>query len=151
MAGLNQVLAVLEQLAPTIAAVLKTPLLGSAIAVLESVLGLTPGANASVDERAMAVAQAIEGASPEALAAIRRADQDYAAAMAELGFKNKEAFEKLERQTQKFDIDEVANARGTVREQDNLQFGLLHFGNVRRRDGGCVMGMLCAADRRPAD
>ncbi len=111
MNGLNRVFNVLKQLAPTIAAALGTPLLGSALTALEGVLGLAPDTNLSVDDRATAVALAINVASPEVLAAIRKADQEYAAKMAELGFKDKEMLAQLEYQTKNLEIESVTDAR----------------------------------------
>lgn len=81
------VLGVVEKLAPTIATGLGTPLLGGAVAALESVFGLT-GSSASMDSRQAALATAISGATPEQLEAIRAKDQDYAIAMAKAGFDN---------------------------------------------------------------
>ncbi len=111
MNKLTEILPLLERLAPTLAAVLGTPLLGGAVAGLEAVFGITPAAGATVDDRANIIAQAIEGASPETLAAIHKADQDYAAKMADLGFKDKEALAQLSYQTQKLAVDDVTNAR----------------------------------------
>lgn len=111
MNKLTGILPLLEQLAPTIASVVGTPLLGGAVAALEDALGLKPAANDSIDNRSSAITQAVETASPEMLANIRKADQDYAAKMADLGFKDKETLMQLGYQTQKLEVDDVANAR----------------------------------------
>lgn len=89
------VLGVVERLAPTIATGLGTPLLGGAVAALESVFGLTPGASASMDDRQSALATAISGATPEQLQAIRAKDQDYALAMAKAGFDHTDKLAEL--------------------------------------------------------
>lgn len=102
---------VLETLAPTIATALGTPVLGGAVVALESVFGLTPTATASMDDRQAAIATAVQGATPEQLAAVRKADQDYAARMVEAGFANKEALAKLEIQETQTFVQDTADAR----------------------------------------
>ncbi|SAK95959.1 hypothetical protein AWB76_07227 [Caballeronia temeraria] len=82
-------------LAPTIASAIGGPLAGTAVAALEKVFGLTPGSNDPVEQRQDAVAAAIAGATPEQLAAVRKADQDFQVAMATLGFKDAEALAAL--------------------------------------------------------
>jgi hypothetical protein len=62
---------------------------------LESVFGITPQPTASNDDRQSAIAAAISGATPEQLAAMRKADQDYALAMAQAGFKDTETLASL--------------------------------------------------------
>ncbi|KAA1015983.1 hypothetical protein FVF58_01125 [Paraburkholderia panacisoli] len=89
------ILPVLERVAPTIATVAGTPLLGGAVAALEVAFGLTPKPDTSLDARQDAVAHAVSGSTPEQLAAIRKADQDYATRMAEAGFKDKETIAQL--------------------------------------------------------
>lgn len=88
-------LTVVKKLAPTIASVIGGPLAGGAVTALESVFGMTVPPNTSMDDRQNAVAAAISGATPEQLAAMRKADQDYAARMAEAGFKNSETLAAL--------------------------------------------------------
>lgn len=104
---------VLETLAPTIATAVGTPLLGGAVAALEQVFGLTPAATASIDARQDAVATAVMGASPEQLAAVRKADQDYAARMAEAGFRDKEAIAAMQLQETQTFVADTADARRT--------------------------------------
>lgn len=107
----SDVLPVLAKIAPTIATVAGTPLLGGAIAALESAFGLTPKDGETLDERQDAVATAITGATPEQLMAVRKADQDYQARMAEAGFKDKETlaqFAIIEQQTY---VADTADAR----------------------------------------
>lgn len=95
MSGWSDALNVVEKLAPTIASVVGGPLAGGAITALESVFGLTPNASQSQDSRQDAIAAAISGATPEQLAAMRKADQDYSARMAEAGFKDVETLASL--------------------------------------------------------
>lgn len=95
MSGWTDALNVVAKLAPTIASVIGGPLAGGAVTALESVFGITPQPSSSMDARQDAVAAAISGATPEQLAAMRKADQDYAARMAEAGFKNIETLASL--------------------------------------------------------
>jgi hypothetical protein len=95
MSGWTDALGVVAKLAPTIASVVGGPLAGGAVTALESVFGITPQPDASVDSRQDAVAAAISGATPEQLAAMRKADQDYAVRMAEAGFKDTETLASL--------------------------------------------------------
>jgi hypothetical protein len=95
MSGWNDALSVVEKLAPTIATVLGGPLAGGGVAALESVFGLTPKPDASTDDRQNAIAAAISGATPEQLAAMRKADQDFQARMVEAGFKDTETLASL--------------------------------------------------------
>lgn len=109
----GDVLNVLEQVAPTIATVAGTPLLGGAVAALEQVFGLTPKTDESMQERQDTLATAIGGATPEQLIALKKADQDYAARMAELGFKNNEALAQLavtEEQAYMADVEDARRA-----------------------------------------
>jgi hypothetical protein len=95
MSAWTSALNVVKTLAPTIGTALGGPLLGGAISALENVLGLTPNQDASTDDRQSAIAAAISGATPEQLAAMRKADQDYALAMAQAGFKDTETLASL--------------------------------------------------------
>jgi hypothetical protein len=111
---------VLETLAPTIATAVGTPLLGGAVSALEGVFGLTPTSGASIQARQDAVATAVEGATPEQLAGIRKADQDYAARMAEAGFKDKETIAQMALvETQTF-VADTADARKTNAASDRV-------------------------------
>jgi hypothetical protein len=94
-ASWQDALTVVEKLAPTIASVLGGPLLGGGVAALEGVFGLTPAPSTSMDDRQAAVAAAISGATPEQLGAMRKSDQDFAARMAEAGFKDTETLAAL--------------------------------------------------------
>jgi len=114
----NTVKNALVTLAPTIATGLGTPLLGGAVAALESVFGLTP--SGSIDDRQGALAAAISGATPEQLASIRKADQDYAARMAEAGFKDKEALAQLALQEQALYVTDTADARAKNAGNDKV-------------------------------
>ncbi|VWC96161.1 hypothetical protein BLA39750_02239 [Burkholderia lata] len=95
MSGWSDALGVVEKLAPTIASTIGGPLAGMGITALENLFGLTPKLDASTDDRQAAVAAAISGATPEQLAAMRKADQDFAARMAEAGFKDVETIAAL--------------------------------------------------------
>lgn len=95
MSGWTDALNVVTKLAPTIASVIGGPLAGGAVTALESVFGITPQPSASISDRQSAVAAAISGATPEQLAAMRKADQDYSARMAEAGFKDTETLASL--------------------------------------------------------
>lgn len=95
MSAWSDALNVVAKLAPTIASVVGGPLAGGAVTALESVFGITPQPSSSMDSRQDAVATAISGATPEQLASMRKADQDYAARMAEAGFKDVETLASL--------------------------------------------------------
>jgi hypothetical protein len=101
----SSVSSVVTNLAPTIASVIGGPLAGTAVTALEHVFGLTPGSNDPVEQRQDTVAAAISTATPEQLAAIRKADQDFQVAMASLGFKDQEALAALR-------VQDVEGARG---------------------------------------
>lgn len=95
MSGWDSALNVVKTLAPTIATVLGGPLAGGAVTALEHVFGIAPKPDASTDDRQATLAAAISGATPEQLAAMRKADQDYAVAMAQAGFKDTETLASL--------------------------------------------------------
>lgn len=95
MSGWDDALNVVEKLAPTIGTCIGGPLVGGALSALESVFGLTPKPDTTTDDRQTAIAAAISGATPEQLAAMRKADQDYAVAMAQAGFKDTETLASL--------------------------------------------------------
>lgn len=102
---------VLEEVAPTIATALGTPVLGGAVAALEAVFGLTPDKSASMDSRQENIAAAVAGATPDQIAAMRKADQDYAVAMAQAGFADKEAIARLAVQEEQIYVTDTADAR----------------------------------------
>jgi len=84
---------VLTKLAPAIATTMAGPLAGSAVAALEGVFGIkTTGTTDSKQEQLVA---ALSGATPDQLLALKAADQTHAEKMAQLGFENIEALEKL--------------------------------------------------------
>lgn len=116
----SDALTVLERAAPTIATVAGTPLLGGAVAALEAVFGLTPAPDASMSDRQNAVATAVQGATPEQLAAVRKADQDYAARMAEAGFKDKETLAQLAVSEEKVYVGDTADARARNANNDRV-------------------------------
>src|SRR5258707_5874994 len=111
---------VLETLAPTIATAVGTPLLGGAVAALEGVFGLTPTPGASMQARQDDVATAVMGASPEQLAGMRKADQDYAARMAEAGFKDKETIAQMTLVATQTFVADTADARRTNATSDRV-------------------------------
>ncbi|KAE8754013.1 hypothetical protein FSO04_41940 [Paraburkholderia madseniana] len=91
----GDVASVVENLAPTIASVIGGPLAGSGVSALEKLFGLTPAPSLNLTERTNDVAAAIAGATPQQLADMRKADQDYAVAMAQAGFKDTETLASL--------------------------------------------------------
>lgn len=109
--GWSDALNVLERVAPTIATVAGTPLLGGAVAALEAAFGLTPKSDEPMEQRQDAVAQCVTGATPEQLLALRKTDQDYAARMAEAGFKDKETLAQLAIHEEEIFVGDVQNAR----------------------------------------
>lgn len=111
---------VLERLAPTIATVAGTPLLGGAVAALEGVFGLTPKPDSSIDDRQEAVAAAISGATPEQLLAVKQADQQFAERMTELGFKDKEALAELAVKEEQVFVGDTADARAKNANNDRV-------------------------------
>ena len=74
--------------APMIGTALGGPLGGSAVAAIAAAFGI-----AGDDEQA--VAAAVANATPEQLLALRSADHDFKAKMAELGFKNEQELARL--------------------------------------------------------
>lgn len=110
----SNVASLVENLAPTIATCVGGPLAGTAVTALEKVFGLTPGSNDTQTQRTDALASAIAGATPEQLANIRKADQDFQVQMASLGFKNKEALAALSVQDVEGARDMQKNTRSWV-------------------------------------
>lgn len=82
---------VLAKVAPAVGAALGGPLGGAAGAVIASALGM----DAEQAKEPAAVSAAIAGATPDQLLALRKADQDFQAKMAELGFKNTADLEQI--------------------------------------------------------
>lgn len=78
-------------IAPTIGTALGGPLGGVAGLALAKVLGV-PESSAGDDT---ALAAAVQGANPDQLLALKKADQDFALQMQSLGFKNVEALEAI--------------------------------------------------------
>lgn len=74
--------------APWIGTALTGPLGGLAVSAVADALGLT-------DKTEDAIKQAIAGATPEQMLAIKQADQAFGARMQELGFANQQALEKI--------------------------------------------------------
>lgn len=92
--ALGGVVPLLEKLAPTIATAVAGPLAGTAVTFLEKALNLAPGAGAQ------SVATVLSAATPEQLAAIKTADNDFAVKMGELHIS-----------VTKLDTDDRASAR----------------------------------------
>lgn len=95
MSGGTGALNVIKTLAPTIGTALSGPLVGGEISLLENVFGITPSPASSTDDRQSAIAEAIRGATPEQLAAIRAKDQEYSFGLAQAGFKDTETLASL--------------------------------------------------------
>jgi uncharacterized membrane protein YeaQ/YmgE (transglycosylase-associated protein family) len=79
---------VIGTVAPWIATALTGPLGGMAVGALADALGLS-------DKTESAIKQALSGATPEQMLAIKQADQNFAVRMQELGFQNMQALEKI--------------------------------------------------------
>lgn len=79
---------VIGTVAPWIATALTGPLGGMAVGALADALGLS-------DKTESAIKQALSGATPEQMLAIKQADQNFAVRMQELGFQNVQALEKI--------------------------------------------------------
>lgn len=80
--------AIVGTVAPWIATALTGPLGGMAVGALADAFGLS-------DKTEDAIKQAISGATPEQMLALKQADQNFAARMQELGFQNIQALEKI--------------------------------------------------------
>jgi hypothetical protein len=92
--------------APMIASGLGSPLAGTAIAALEGVFGIQTGE--TTKDKQDALVAALSGATPDQLLALKKAEQDYAAKMAELGFKNVADLEQI-----------AANDRDSARKRED--------------------------------
>lgn len=88
----------LGNLAPMLATALGGPLAGGAVAAITEALGLGPGASDAE------IAKKLATASPDTLLQLKKAEQDFAARMAELGFKSEADLAKIE-------ADDRASAR----------------------------------------
>lgn len=89
----KDVTGVLSKLAPTIAATLGGPLAGTAVAALQGAFGLnTVG---TTQDKQDAIVAALSGASAADMLALKKADNDHAQAMAELGYDSVAKLEAL--------------------------------------------------------
>lgn len=79
---------VVGAVAPWMATALTGPFGGMAVSALADALGLS-------DKTEDAIKQAISGATPEQMLAIKQADQQFAVRMQELGFANQQALAKI--------------------------------------------------------
>lgn len=120
MGALDKVLPAIAKLAPMIATGLGGPLAGGAVAALESVFGITPSVGQSADDRQQVLATAIAGATPDQLLAMRKADQDYQARMAEAGFKNQETLASVALQTEQAYLTDTQDARHANSQNDRV-------------------------------
>jgi hypothetical protein len=83
--------ALVKSIAPTIGTALGGPLGGVAGLALSKALGMDDAA--AKDDTALAAA--VQGASPDQLLTMKKADQDFAIQMQKLGFENMEAIEAI--------------------------------------------------------
>ncbi|MDP1832256.1 MAG: hypothetical protein Q8K67_09370 [Geothrix sp.] len=83
--------ALVKSIAPTIGTALGGPLGGVAGMALTKALGL--GEESAKDDDALAAA--VQGASPDQLMSLKKADQDFALQMQKLGFENIQALEAI--------------------------------------------------------
>ena len=83
--------ALVKSIAPTIGTALGGPLGGMSGLALSKALGVSE--DAAKDETTLAAA--VQGASPDQLLALKKADQDFAVQMQKLGFENVEALEAI--------------------------------------------------------
>jgi hypothetical protein len=113
--------ALVKSVAPSIGTALGGPLGGVAGLALAKVLGV-PDASAGDDT---ALAAAVQGATPEQLLALKKADQDFQIQMTELGFKDQEAIAAI-------NAEDRASARDReVKTQDKtprILAGVVVFG-----------------------
>jgi hypothetical protein len=107
----SSVASAVENLAPTIATCVGGPFAGVAVSGLEHVFGLTPSPSDTQEARQDSVAAAFACATPDQLASIRKADQDFQVQMAGLGFKDKEALAALSTQ----DVEGARDMQKTVK------------------------------------
>ncbi len=94
--------------APTLATMLGGPLAGTAVAALESAVGLKAGAGAD------AVTAVVQNSAltPEMVAAIRAADQAHAEKVSQQGLDLVKMNDDFEAQMKSFDVDDRKDARG---------------------------------------
>ena len=102
---------VISKLAPMIATGLGGPLAGGAVSAIESVFGLSPAADASLDERKAALGTVIQNATPSQLLALTKANHDYKLAMATAGFKSQTDLASISLRRDKGVLADVADAR----------------------------------------
>jgi hypothetical protein len=102
---------VIAKLAPMIATGLGGPLAGGAVSAIESVFGLTPAAEATIDDRKVSIGTAIQNATPDQLNALTKADNDYKLAMATAGFKNQADLEGIALRRDQAVLADVVDAR----------------------------------------
>jgi hypothetical protein len=101
----------LAKIAPTVASAVGTPVAGVAVAALESALGIT-GGDGSTDKVQAAIESGLM--TPDQLAALRRADQDFAAKM-----------KSLDVDLEKLQLADVASARAMQVAQPSIWPGML--------------------------
>lgn len=79
---------VLSKVAPVLASALGGPLAGTAVQAIQDAFGLSPVGSAQ--DKQKAIVEAVSSATPDQLLALKKADQDYAVQMEELGLKKEE-------------------------------------------------------------
>jgi hypothetical protein len=134
---------ILKTVAPWIGTALGGPLVGLAVGAIADALGLS---EKTID----AVKQAIAGASPEQMLALKSADQDFALQMQALGFKNETDLAALEVEDRKSARDTMASVRSSIPALLSVSvtigyFGVLLtmiFGAAKVEDSQALMLML---------
>lgn len=111
MAKWSDALNIVAKAAPTIGSIAGGPLAGAAISALEHAFGIDPAGD--LTKRQDALASAVTGATTEQLLALKKADNDFKAQMAELGYKDDEAIAALGAQ----DRDSARKREMTVRDR----------------------------------
>lgn len=79
---------IVKTVAPWIGTALGGPLGGMAVSAISDALGLSEKTESSIK-------QALSGVTPDQMLALKKADQDFALRMQELGFENQKALEQL--------------------------------------------------------
>lgn len=134
---------VLKTVAPWIATAFTGPLGGLAVGAISDALGLS---EKTVD----AVNQAIAGATPEQMLALKAADQNFAVQMQALGFKNESDLAGLEVEDRKSARETMSSIRSSVPAVLSVvvtvgYFGVLLtliFGALKIEDSQALMLML---------
>jgi hypothetical protein len=138
---------IVRTVAPWLGSALGGPLGGAAMTAIASALGLSESTEA-------ALKSAISGVTPEQMAAMKKADQEFSVKMQELGFANMEAMEALYVK----DMDSARNRQVQVKDNVNTVLAytivgsfitviaatLLGFAEVDSALAGTLVGYLSA-------